>query len=340
VHPFTPNISECWDGFVSRQPTGSVFHLVSWKRSVEKTFGYESCYAYAERDGEITGVAPVFFISNWIVGRCLISTPYAVYGGICASDPESESVLIQYLKRLAHSRQTDYLELRFRHRDMLPGFSANPLYSTFTAPLSADHEANLKRLPKDTRYMIRKAAKAGLRTQRGMDQLGIFYRMFTLSMKRLGTPVFPRAFFENLAQEFAGNVDLLLVYSGSHPVTGVFSFRFRDAILPYYAGANPDATALAANNFMYAELMKCASEQGLRHFDFGRSKKGTGAHAFKMQWNMNVEELSYQVHLVRRKEMPNFSPANPRFQLATRLWKHMPLGLTTWLGPRVVRWFP
>jgi lipid II:glycine glycyltransferase (peptidoglycan interpeptide bridge formation enzyme) len=133
---------------------------------------------------------------------------------------------------------------------------------------------------------------------------------------------------------------LLLVYAGAQPVTGVFSFRYRDVILPYYAGASPDATAMAANNFMYAELMKNAVEQGLRHFDFGRSKKGTGAYAFKMQWNMNVETLTYQVHLVRRKEMPNFSQANPRFQLATRLWKQMPLGLTTWLGPRVVRWFP
>jgi FemAB-related protein (PEP-CTERM system-associated) len=340
VHSLTTEASERWDRFVLEQPAGTLFHLLSWKRTIEKTFGYEPCYIYAERDGEITGVAPVFWVSNWVVGRCLISTPYAVYGGICAADTESEEKLAQHLKHLARTRRIDFLELRFRQREMLPDFVPSSLYSTFSAPLFAEHEANLKRLPKDTRYMIRKAAKGGLRTRRGMDQLNDFYCLFTQSMRRLGTPVFPRALFENLSQEFAREVDLLVVYADSKPVAGVFSFRFKDTILPYYAGANSEAATLAANNFMYSELMKSASEEGARRFDFGRSKKGTGAYAFKLQWNMNVEHLTYQVHLVRCKELPNFTPLNPKFQLATRVWKQMPLSLTTWLGPRIVRWFP
>lgn len=340
VRPFTRDIAERWDRFVLGQPGGTLFHLIPWMRAIEKTFGYEPCYVYAERGGEISGVVPVFLVSNWIVGKCLISTPYAVYGGVCAADAESEHALLEHLKTLAHSQETDYLELRFRQREMLPGFAANPLYFAFTAPLSPDHEANLKRLPKDTRYMIRKAAKAGLRAQRGLEQLGDFYRLFAQSLKRLGTPVFPRALFENLMNEFSGSVDLLLIYAGLKPVSGVFSFRFRDTILPYYAGAGPEAGPLAANNFMYSELMKNSAEEGLRFFDFGRSKKGTGAYAFKTQWNMNVEQLTYQVHLVRRKELPNFSPLNPKFELATRVWKKIPLPITAWLGPRVVRWFP
>jgi FemAB-related protein (PEP-CTERM system-associated) len=340
IRPFTPDVAEHWDRFVLGQPGGTLFHLIPWMRAIEKTFGYQPSYVYAERGGQITGVAPVFFVSNWIVGKCLISTPYAVYGGVCASDDESEHALLDHLKSLAHSQETDYLELRFRQHEMLPGFAANPLYFAFTAPLFPDHEANLKRLPKDTRYMIRKAAKAGLRAQRGLEQLGDFYHLFAQSLKRLGTPAFPRALFENLINEFAGNVDLLLIYAGLKAVSGVFSFRFRDTILPYYAGAGPEASPLAANNFMYSELMKNSAEEGLSFFDFGRSKKGTGAYAFKTQWNMNIEQLTYQVHLVRRKELPNFSPLNPKFELATRVWKKIPLPITTWLGPRVVRWFP
>src|SRR5712692_3021739 len=173
-----------------------------------------------------------------------------------------------------------------------------------------------------------------------MDQLDQFYRLFALSMRRLGTPVFPRALFKNLAQEFPEQTELSLVYAGSQPVAGVFSFFFRDTILPYYAGAAPEAPALAANNFMYWQLMKRAIECGLRVFDFGRSKQGSGAFAFKSQWNMKVEPLDYQVFLVRRKTVPNFSPMNLKFELAIRLWKRMPFWLTTRVGPRVVRWFP
>ncbi len=340
IRAFTPEIAEAWDGFVLAHPGGTFFHLLGWKRILEKTFGYEPCYFYAERGGRLTGVAPFFSIANWAVGRCLVSVPLAVYGGICAEDEESEQALLHHCKQFAAGQRVDYLELRSRNQELLPGFHRNTLYVTFVTELSSDPAANLKKLPRDTRYMIRKAEKAGLQMRHGWDQLGDFYSLFAQSMHRLGTPVFPRSLFENLATEFADQSDLSVVYARSKPVAGVVSFFFRDAILPYYAGAAPEAPPLAANNLMYWELMNHAAQRGIRCFDFGRSKKGTGSYAFKTQWNMRVEPLAYQVHLVRRRDVPNFSPVNPKFKLAASIWRRLPLSLATWMGPRVVRWFP
>jgi FemAB-related protein (PEP-CTERM system-associated) len=340
IHPVSADVAGRWDEFVTSQSTGTIFHLTGWKNAIEKTFGYRPNYIYSENAGKITGVAPIFEISNWIMGRCLLSIPLAVYGGVCAADHESETALLAHLKDLSHLRDVDFMELRFRKKDSLPGFLPNDRYATFSTTLSPDADSALKHLPRDTRYMIRKATKSGLRSQYGLDQIATFYKLFAYSMRRLGTPVFPRALFDNLIREFEGRCELLVIYLGTEPVTGVLSFYFRDTVLPYYAGASPGAQALAANNFMYWELMKHAASLGMRRFDFGRSKKGTGAYAFKTQWNMNIEPLDYQVYLVRRKDMPNFSPVNPKFGLATRVWRRMPLPLTTWIGPRVVRWFP
>ncbi len=340
VRPFLPAVGEQWDRFVFEQPRGSFFHLTAWKRVLEKTFGYQSCYFYSERGGTITGVAPVFSISNWVMGTCLLSLPLGAYGGICAADPESEQALLSHLKNLAVSQQVDFLELRNRNGGLLPGFHPNPRYATFHSPLSEDPDVNLKRLPKDTRYMIRKAQKAGLCSQQGLHQLGVFYRLLAWNLWHFGTPAFPRALLENLVQEFPGRIHLLVVYAGDRPVSGVLSVLFRDAVFPYYAGTSPEASRLAANNFMYWELMKAAAQDGIRCFDFGRSKIGTGAYAFKTQWNMTVEPLDYQVFLVKRQSPPNFSPLNPKFEMATRLWKRLPLSLATWFGPHVVRWFP
>jgi FemAB-related protein (PEP-CTERM system-associated) len=341
VRSFSLEVAERWDRFVLEQPSASFFHMVGWRRVVERTFGYEACYFYAERDGRITGVAPLFAISNWVVGKCLLSVPFGVYGGVCAADAESEQALLDHLKGLAVSQDVDFLELRNRNRATAPGFHPNRRYATFHSPLFEDPALNLKRLPKDTRYMIRKSQKAGLRAQEGLkQQLDAFYRLFAWNFWNLGTPVFPRDLLENLVQEFPGRVHLLLVYSGAQPVSGVFSLLFRDTILPYYAGTSPEANGLAANNFMYWELMQAAAESGIRCFDFGRSKVGTGAYAFKTQWNMTVEALDYQVFLVKRETPPDFSPLNPKFDLAARVWKRLPLPLATWLGPHVVRWFP
>lgn len=340
IHPYDERFREQWDRFVCEHPKGTFFHLTGWKRVLEQTFGYEPLYFCTERGGRITGVAPFFGVSNWMVGRCLISVPLAAYGGICAEDSESEQALVQHVQQLAAEKKADYLELRNRNGGLLAGFHPNTRYATFSTRLAADPETNWKSLPRDTRYMIRKGEKAGLRARRGLEQLEEFYRLFAVNMKRLGTPVYPISLFKNLIREFPGKVDLLLVHAGEQPVAGVFSFLFRDTILPYYAGALADARALAANNFMYWSLMKFAAGAGLRCFDFGRSKKGTGSYAFKTQWNMDVEPLDYQVFLIRRKSVPNFSPANPKFEFAGRIWSRLPLKLTLWMGPRVVRLFP
>jgi FemAB-related protein (PEP-CTERM system-associated) len=340
VRDFAAGDTERWDRFVLGQPDGAFFHLTGWKRVIEKTFGYRPRYLYTARGSQITAVVPLFRITNLVMGRCFVSVPFGVYGGICASDSESHEVLLQHVKQLARDEEADYLELRSRKTGQYAEFHRNSLYVTFTTELSSDPEANRKRLPRDTRYMIRKAEKAGLLVQRGLGQMNQFYELFAESMHRHGTPVFPRSFFDNLTDEFSGQMDLLIVRAGAKPVAGVVSFVYRDTILPYYAGAGSEAPGLAANNLMYSELMKGAAETGIRWFDFGRSKKGTGSYAFKTQWDMTVEPLDYQVFLVKRKTVPNFSPVNPKFELATRLWRRLPLEMTKRVGPRVVRWFP
>jgi len=332
--------AERWERFVLAHPAGTFFHQMAWKRVVEKTFDHQAHYVYGERDGQIVAVAPVFMVSNWMVGRCMVSSPLASYGGICAEDPEAEKALLEFLKRQAQEQQVDYLELRNPTGGTLPGFIRNPRYSSFSMVLSKDPEAVLKGLPKDIRYMIRKAEKADLRVRRGPELLDDFYRLFAINMRRLGTPVFPRALFVNLLEEFGRQIDVLVVYAGSEPVASAVSFLFRDTMHPYYIGGLPVARDLAANNFLWWELMKFAAQSGMNTFDFGRSKKGTGAYAFKKKWNPRITDLDYQVFLVKRKTAPNFSPANPKFEVATQVWSRLPLWLTNKLGPRVVRWIP
>ena len=40
-------------------------------------------------ENRITGVFPISWVRNRIFGDCMVSLPLAVYGGICADDPDS-----------------------------------------------------------------------------------------------------------------------------------------------------------------------------------------------------------------------------------------------------------
>jgi FemAB-related protein (PEP-CTERM system-associated) len=340
VLAFDDHLAAEWDAFVMTHPEATFFHQTGWKRVMENTYGYRPYYFCAKRNGHITGIAPAFLTSNWVTGRCLISLPFAVYGGVCSADAETESVLLNHLEQLAHELNVEYLDLRNRNGGLLPGYHLNERYATFTIPLASDTEALYKTFPKDIRYMIRKGEKAGLTTRRGIDQLSSFYRLMTINLRRLGTPAFPRALFENLLREYPDQVDLTVIYAQDRAVAGGMSFFFRDWMQPYYIGSVEEAKVLAANNFLWWQLIKLGAETGRRVFDFGRSKRDSGNYDFKKKWNPEIAPLNYQVRLIRRKDVPNFSPTNPSFERATNIWKKIPLGLTRVIGPHVVRWFP
>jgi hypothetical protein len=170
--------------------------------------------------------------------------------------------------------------------------------------------------------------------------LDTFYHLMTLNLRRLGTPAFPKTLFENFIQEFRNEVDITVVYSGSNAMAGGMSFFFREWMQPYYIGSREEAKTVAANNFLWWELIKLAAAKGCTTFDFGRSKRDSGNFDFKKKWNPKIEFLDYQVRTVKSDKVPDFSPANPKFDLVTSIWKKMPLGLTRMLGPRIVRSFP
>ena len=83
--------------------------------------------------------------------------------------------------------------------------------------------------------------------------------------------------------------------------------------------------------------MRRACERGCRLFDFGRSKRGTGAFDFKKNWGFPAEALAYQYILRRGDKPPDNNPLNPKFQLFVKAWKRLPLPVANLIGPHIVR---
>ena len=83
-----------WDRFVLDHPHGSPFHLIAWKESIEATFGYQPKYLVAVTGDQVCGVLPLFLVSNMLTGKRLISSPFAVYGGILADSDETRQALL------------------------------------------------------------------------------------------------------------------------------------------------------------------------------------------------------------------------------------------------------
>jgi FemAB-related protein (PEP-CTERM system-associated) len=325
-----------WDAFVDRCPEATFFHRAGWKEVVESVFRHRTFYLLAERDAGVVGVLPLAETRSFLFGHALVSLPFCVYGGVAATDPTAVRALHSAARELAARLGVDHLELRNRG-SREPSWPRQDLYVTFRKEILPDAEANMLAIPRKQRAMVRKGVKHGLRSELD-DSAGRFFRLYADNQHRHGTPPLPRRYFETLQRVFGRDTEVLTVVdSAGTPLSSVFTFYFRDEVLPYYAGDEANARDLAANDFKYWELMRRAAERGCRVFDYGRSKRGTGSFDFKKNWGFEPEPLHYEYALLRGDRVPEHNPLNPKYRAFIALWRRLPVPIANRLGPLVVR---
>ena len=334
VHDIHAN--EKWDEFVMTCTEATFFHRSGWQKIIKKIFHHETYFLYVEVEGRIQGVIPLAHVKSFIFGNSLVGLPFAVYGGLAVMTKDAANALEREAEKIAKKLGVDHLECRNvkpRHED----WPAQDLYVTFRKEIHQDDESNMQAIPRKQRAMVRKGMANGLVCEfdQGVDR---FFAMYADNVHRHGTPPMGIQYFEALRQEFGSDCEVLTITSAEgKPLSSVLSFYFRDEVLPYYAGDAESARSLAANDFKYWSLMRRARGLGVKIFDFGRSKKGTGSFAFKKNWGFEPAPLHYEYALYKREKIPQNNPANAKFQFFIKAWRRMPLGMANWLGPFVVR---
>jgi len=336
VRPFRAGDERPWDDFVLAHSHGTFFHLSGWRRVIERAFRHPTYYLVAERGGSIAGVLPLALVKSLLFGSSLISNAFAVRGGPLAADAESLRALEGAALRLMDELAVPALELRDFSASRADWPSRSDLYAIFRRALDPSVDGNMKAIPRKQRAMVRKGIHNQLRSEidDGVDRL---HRIYAESVHYLGTPVFAKSYFRILREEFSGSSDILTVLYDGRAVASVLNFYFRDEVLPFYGGGVRAARGLAANDFMYWEVMRRACERGCRIFDFGRSKVGTGSYAFKRNWGFQPTPLIYQFRLAPGRSLPALNPLNPKLAILISAWKRLPLAVATRLGPLIVR---
>ena len=335
IEPLRADDAARWDAYVFAHPQATFFHRAGWQRVIAEAFGHATHYLQAVRDGELVGVLPLVEINSRLFGHSLASLPFCAYAGILADDAAAEQALDSAAQALAVRLGVGAYECRNqtpKHAD----WPTKDLYVTFKKAIDPEVEANLNAIPRKQRAMVRKGIKAGLVGEIDADTRR-FFAAYSASVHRLGTPVFSRRYFERLKAEFGDDCEVLTITLDGQLIASVLSFYFRDEVLPYYGGGVAAARAVAGNDFMYWELMRRACERGLKVFDFGRSKRGTGSFDFKKNWGFEPTPLAYEYFLVNDTAVPDINPLNPKYRLFIRAWQKMPLALANLIGPHIVK---
>jgi FemAB-related protein (PEP-CTERM system-associated) len=319
---------------------GSFYHLWQWRKINRESLGHLTISLAARRNGAIVGLLPLVSVEHKVFGRILCSMPFVNFGGACAVDEETREALVSAAVAVAKERHADYLELRCTQPLNLT-LPVTTHKISMTIPLAADAETLWEKFTHSHRKNVRRAYKNDLSVvSGGLDRLPAFYDVMEEGWRSLGTPLYSRDYFENVLGALGDRARVFICLHRDEPVAAALTGYFNGAVEGLWAGGRADAHALNANYVLYWEMIRDACARGDRTFHLGRSTAHSGSEEFKSRWNAHPTQLYWYYFRPAGGELPQLNVTNPKYQLAIRAWRHMPLWCTRRIGPFLARGIP
>lgn len=330
-----------WDTFVRAHPRGGMYHLSAWRDVIWNVFRQKQIYLQAtDHNGAVVGALPLVEQKSRLFGHRLLSMPYFNYGGALGATPEIERALMDHAGTVASDRGASSVEFR----DMIPREDTWPCRDEkilMILDLPETPEDLSKALGSKRRSQIRRAGKEEPKLLRGSGELlDDFYKVFAITMRDLGTPVYSIKFFREMIRAFPDNIELFVIHLNDEPVSAGFLVTHDGLMQIPWAGTLRKVNRLSMNMYLYWKVIESAIESGCRQFDFGRTTKGSGTHKFKAQWGAQPHQMHWHYWLAPGVEQPKLNPDNPKYQRVISAWQKLPVPLTKIIGPHLVKNLP
>jgi FemAB-related protein (PEP-CTERM system-associated) len=331
-----------WDEYVDGHKDASPYHRFAWILSVEQAYQHKNVSLLAFNEEKLVGVLPCIKMQRPFSKPSYCALPYCDLGHGLANDAN----ILQALQNEALALLECEGGNIFDYRDSVNTSPSNELAGKkvrMVLSLPSGSEALMASFKSKLRSQIRKAQKNGLTyvIANNQTQIDDFYQIFAINMRKLGSPVHSKKWFECLFNHYAQHSVLSVVYSNKVPVGAGMVLRTANKVAIPWASTVTKYNKLAPNMMLYWSLLEHVSDLGCTEFDFGRSTYDQGTYKFKRQWGAEPVPLAWS-NLV-----PNLVPSQTTITesntgnvkhirtLVEKTWSSLPLGVTTRLGPKI-----
>jgi serine/alanine adding enzyme len=270
-----------WDNFVRRQPYHNAFQSGAFARAF-LDFNRYSTRVLVVRDGSTNEIL------GGLVGLCIteksgllaqLTTRVIINGGpIVASGAKAFlPSLLERAKTLFKDRPVCYTEIWCMQAqdDVKAVYPADYQHSghlNFFVETGCSWEEIFKRYSSALRKTIRNNSPL-VRIERitAESQLQEFYRCVASTYERVGVPLIPIEVFQQVFRTDLGI--FLLAFKDTEVVGARVVLPFGDEVYDWYAGSYDSHKQLNINALLVNHILKNASADGIRRFNFGGAGK-------------------------------------------------------------------
>ena len=339
LEPF--NQHSDWNEFVIKHKLSLPSHNPAWLKAIELSFGHNS-FILCARDthGNIIGGIAITEMKSFLFGHFGASTPYLNYGGPLTEYFNVAKKLTQELKNVCNKLNLSHIEIRSLTPNLAPNPSNKKVSMLLKLPTS-NSELD-KNLGSKLRAQLKKADENFFSFSIGKENLfSDFYAVFSQHMRDLGTPVYSKKWFLTILNYPNLAARIIIVYHKGRPVSCAMVIAHRNILEIPWASTLKSANKLNANMWMYRKILEVAIQENFDFFDFGRSTKEAKTHKFKKQWgSLEVQHYWYFISDHNDRNLTELNPDNPKLKLLINLWKKLPIFLSNFIGPKIVRGIP
>jgi FemAB-related protein (PEP-CTERM system-associated) len=330
-----------WDQYAVQHPQATPYHRFAWLQSIEAAYEHKSVSLLALQDEQVVGIMPCIEMKTPFRQLSFCALPYCDIGGALS---DSEFIKEQlFAKALAVLHQAG--GSKFDYRDNAPAQNEANMAGQkvrMLLPLPGTSEQLMAEFKSKLRSQIRKSEKNGLTCIIANNKIQIddFYHIFSLNMRKLGSPVHSKKWFAALFNYYGDNIVLSVVYSDSVAIGAGITLRNGTKMTIPWGSTVAQYNKLAPNMMLYWSLLEHACDTGCSEFDFGRSTYGEGTYKFKRQWGAQPHQLRWrdlansELENEHNTESTNVKPGILR-PLVEQAWSRLPISVTTTLGPLI-----
>jgi len=329
-----------WNRYLSESPTAGFLHQFEWKLVNEREFQHKTFYLASVNQGRVDGIFPLVLLRSLLFGNILCSLPFANLGGPSAVSPNVRKSLLKRAYEVATDEDVDYLEIRGLDicDEKLPR-SRNKV--SMTVALASDPAILWDTFSSKHRNNIRRVYKSGLHVRSGhVDMLETFYDIMCQSWRDLGTPIYRKRYFRSILDTFGDQARIFVAYQGHTPVATAFNGYCGKTVDGMWAGTVSNHRKLQSNYVLYWTMIKDACEKGFEDFHLGRTTADSGGESFKRKWGAVSQQLYWQYFLPKGGEMPALNVSDPKYALAIKAWRRLPVWMTRTVGPMIAKSIP
>jgi peptidoglycan/xylan/chitin deacetylase (PgdA/CDA1 family) len=325
-----------WDKFVEKHPYGWIVHLSGWKKVIENSFPHMKGHYLAVingTDGEIRAALPVFDVNSWLLGRRLISIPFATLSDPLVTTQEDMQILFKEALDLSKKLRTSYLEIRSLQSFPLiqdTRFCCSDFYKHHYLTLTKELDELKKSFHRtNVRQRIQRAQNSNisLKVADSESDLIEFFNLHKKMRKRQCLPPQPYILFKQLWDAFAPlkYMTLLLAQKDDQTISGLILFKFKDRVSAEFLASDDSYLNLSPNHLLFWEAIKTAREEGFKIFDFGRtSPLNSSLMKFKSHWGTTIVDLPHFVYPDRARGIIAERETSLGYRLSKTICKNAP----------------